>query len=1186
MMKLKQLDLQGYKTFASKTSFDFSEGITAIVGPNGSGKSNVADAIRWVLGEQSYSTLRGKRTTDMIFAGSQSRARAGMAQVILTLDNSDGWLPIDFTEVEIGRRAYRSGENDYLINGQKVRLRDVQELLATSGLAERTYTIIGQGLIDQALSLRAEERRALFEEAAGISHYQAQRATTLRQLQETERNLERVQDILAEIRPRLGGLKRQANRARDFEQVQSDLRRHLRIWYSYQWTEKKRAVRAGREAAESAETKWKTSRQQLADSREQVEEHRREIGRLQRQIDAKREERERLREQREQLRRQVAVLGERQSFLERQLAETMVELPRLQEQQAAARQELDAALAQLEVAQTALQSQQQALTDFNRGFEARQKEFDRWRTSIARLEREQQQARKGLAQAEGQLSQLRERLQDRQQKPQDATQLLKAEQAIEKLQTAVSAAQGTRDELREKRRELQQVQQQAHRELKQSRQKQGELAQRLNQLNKEVARFEARCDLLDQMRHREVHVREDIRLIGQVASLIRIPAAYQRALEAALGARLKALILPDYGTLRQLLTTNGDKEAILALALDDIRQTRRPSTPKHAEIIGWADKMIERTGEVERAAALLLGRILLVEREEAAYKLGRQLPPGYMAVTPDGFIVHGGGLVEVGKQDPRESVLAREEAWRDAVKALDRQRKSVAEAQAASEKQQQVVAAAQNTYNDIEKEERRLGRLAQEADQRLARVERDLDRARQQRDFILRQRTAAEAEMQQLAQRIERAEQEITSGETETTRIESALAEARKRLAAMPIAEVEQQRRDLKQEVQTARTIVAGREAVVESRRATLHQIEGQLRRQQERRETLAREQKQLELADARTALETTVAEIQRLDGSLTPLHKQREAEQTQVEAAEAEAARAQRQAHDLETHYMEMRVAQSQHENALEGLKERIGADLGLVALDFDEEQGGQTPLPLSEVVEKLPDVEELPPDLEETVRALRAQLNRIGAVNPDAPAEYEATQERYEFLSQQVNDLRQTEARLREVIDELDELTSRAFAATVEEVDDIFSEMFTRLFGGGSARLILTEPDDLTISGVDIIARLPGRRQQRLALLSGGERSLTAAALIFALLTVAPPPFCVLDEVDAMLDEANIARFRELLRELAEGSQFIVITHNRGTVEAAQNVYGISMGSDSASQVLSIRPEEYVNQQEPSLA
>ncbi|MFZ1399496.1 MAG: AAA family ATPase [Candidatus Promineifilaceae bacterium] len=269
-MRLKKLVLQGYKTFASKTEFLFDEGITAIVGPNGSGKSNIADAVRWVLGEQSYSTLRGKRTTDMIFAGSQSRPRAGMAQAILTLDNSDGWLPIDYSEVEIGRRAHRSGENEYILNGQKVRLKDITDLLATSGLAERTYTIIGQGLVDQALSLRAEERRALFEEAAGINHYKSRRAETLRRLQETQRNLQRVHDILAEIRPRLASLKRQATRAQNYEQISVDLQNLLRIWYGYRWEVAKKEIRRARETAVSAENSGKPAAKNCASSKKTV----------------------------------------------------------------------------------------------------------------------------------------------------------------------------------------------------------------------------------------------------------------------------------------------------------------------------------------------------------------------------------------------------------------------------------------------------------------------------------------------------------------------------------------------------------------------------------------------------------------------------------------------------------------------------------------------------------------------------------------------------------------------------------------------------------------------------------------------------------------------------------------------------------------------------------------------------
>lgn len=408
-MRLKQIALQGYKTFASKTTFSFEEGITAIVGPNGSGKSNIADALRWVLGEQSYSTLRGKRSTDMIFAGGLNRPRAGMAQAILTLDNSDNWLPIDYTEVEIGRRVYRSGENEYILNGQKVRLRDLQELLATSGLAERTYTIIGQGLIDQALSLRAEERRALFEEAAGISHYKARRAQTLRRLEETHHNLERIHDILSEINPRLNSLRRQANRARNYEQVLADLRHLLRIWYGFQWEKARRGLRQQRQVAHDAEAVWQESRRRLLDQQTHIDQLRRQVLQLQRQLNEKQAARERIREQGEQIRRRVAVLGERKNLLERQLAEAAPELPRLQQQQAEAQAALTEALAGLETAQASLAEQEQALLTFAAGYAGQQQEIDHWTQQVQQLNSQFRAAQNRLAQAEGQLSQLQER---------------------------------------------------------------------------------------------------------------------------------------------------------------------------------------------------------------------------------------------------------------------------------------------------------------------------------------------------------------------------------------------------------------------------------------------------------------------------------------------------------------------------------------------------------------------------------------------------------------------------------------------------------------------------------------------------------------------------------------------------------------------------------------------------------
>jgi chromosome segregation protein len=1178
-MRLKRLSLQGYKTFATKTEFIFDDGITAIVGPNGSGKSNIADAVRWVLGEQSYSALRGKRTIDMIFAGSQSRARAGMAQSILTLDNSEGWLPIDFSEVEIGRRAYRSGENEYLLNGRKVRLRDLQELLATSGLAERTYTIIGQGLIDQALSLRAEERRALFEEAAGISHYKARRAETLRRLQETQHNLERVHDILSEIRPRLRSLERQASRARNYEQVEADLRHLLRIWYGYQWQQAKKELRRRRQTAADAESAWSETRRHLLQKQAAFDDFRRRAARQQEQVREKQKERESGRERLEQARRQVAVLSERRQLNHRQLQEIEQELPELEQQQAAARADLAEAMTSLEATQAKLAGYQDELRQFETTFKKRQQEIDRHRREVKALENEQRAAQNRLAQAEGQLAQLQERLQERQTAVSDDSEIKQAEKEIRRLEADVTSAQAAADGQREQRLEAQKQRGELARKLKALRQAHQEQNRQAGGLNDEATRLQARYDLLDQMRHKEITVADDIPLVGRFAGLVRIPARYQTSLEAALRTRLAALVTPDETALWQLIQSHNGAEALMAAAADHLQPPPSPPLPGHAAVVGWASQLVTHDEKVTPLVQLLLGRILIVNEAQAAYEIGRDLPAGSLAVTLDGFMVHAGGLVETPQSDPQSSILAREEAWRKAGADLARQKERLAEARTVAAGREAEIKQYQDEADRLNDAEGHLGHLEQEAGQHLSHVHRDLDRAQQRHAFLQRQHASNKAESERLAQRIKQMQASLSAFQAEVARLETAVGQARTDLQNLPIAEAEQQRHSLRQQLDSAQTIVAGRQAVVDSRRSTLNQIDGQLRRHRAQQQELQAQEKEMPLDQEQAKLQQLQQQTDQLAAAIDPLLARLDENQKQSHRLEEEIASRRRQVHKLETRYTQAKMNLNQFDVQLQGLRERLRSDLGLVRLDFDEDQEGQTPLPIAEVVDQLPRVSELPDDIEEAIERYRGQLHRMGGFNPEAPAEYEETQARHDFLSQQVEDLSQTEQQLRRIIAELDDLTSRSFAVTVTKVDAVFGAMFARLFGGGSAELILTDPDDLTISGVEIVARLPSRRQQGLAMLSGGERSLTAAALIFALLKVSPTPFAILDEVDAMLDEANIGRFRDVLVELSDQTQFIVVTHNRGTVQVARAVYGISMGSDSTSQVISIKPEEYVN-------
>jgi chromosome segregation protein len=460
----------------------------------------------------------------------------------------------------------------------------------------------------------------------------------------------------------------------------------------------------------------------------------------------------------------------------------------------------------------------------------------------------------------------------------------------------------------------------------------------------------------------------------------------------------------------------------------------------------------------------------------------------------------------------------------------------------------------------------------------LANIQRETDRSQQKLDQIKNLISARQFQIEKLIKRIESEEGVIEKLEEESIFLQSELEKSKNILDAMPTLALSEQRERQIQQLDSAKTILAGRKAVVDSRNSTLNQVETLLSRRTERLLGIQEQLNQLELEDNQVKL-TAIEQVSKMSGmKLAPIRTELADERQGLSRLELKADNIRGKGHELETRFSKARIELGQAENLLESLKERISADLGMVALSYEDNQPEQSPLPMDDIVEHLPEVDELPDDIEDTISRYRGQLTRIGGINPEAPAEYEATLLRYDHLREQIEDLIDTQDRLRSVIEELDEKTSQAFADTVRKVDAVFGDVFKRLFGGGSAKLILTEPENLVDSGVEIVARLPRRREQGLALLSGGERSLTAAALVFALLKVSPTPFCVLDEVDAMLDEANVNRFRDLLQELSRRTQFILITHNRGTVQVAESVYGVSMGSDSVSQVISVKPEDYL--------
>lgn len=1027
-MRLERLTLQGYKSFANKTEFRFPTGITAIVGPNGSGKSNIADAIRWGLGERSMSTLRAKSTADMIFVGGEGRARAGMAEVSLTFDNADGGLPIEFSEVTITRRAYRSGENEYLINGSRVLLRDINELLAESGLSEQTYTVISQGLVDAALALRPQERRTLFEEAAGISLYRDRREKTVERLHETERNLERVYDIVSEVSPRLERLERDAERVEQERRLTAHLERLQRTWYGYRWGRQQARLDRALERAANVQDSLAARRREASELSTRLGEVRRRQGELRTRLRDWYRQGADLRDRADEVHRELAVSEERERLL---------------------RDRRDELLAEAESLEKQAEERAQQMADLEGRIEV--------------LERELAQRRKRLADAE--------------------------QEARSKKQKA-----GSRE------RERARVEQELH----VHRAGLDRLDQALLEARAEEGRLKGERAALER-----IHIAFDVGVngvleanldgvIGLLGTLIRVPSQWERAVEAALGADLRAIVVRRAsiaGRVRSAIESLGRR--LTLLPLDSLRPP--PQLPAGALC---AAGIVSCDASARPAVDALLGAVALCEDLGEAQALLPDMPPGSRCATAGGIVLRADGALVVGGEEG--SVLADERARRE--------------------------------------------------------IRQQLKEVRSRCEEMERQRRAESNEIAALEKQLEDIDRRAASaGEQKARNVREKAVEARTRVAVMEES-LRGQRAALDRELGLLQRV----HSQMDGRRERADQLETERAALLDRLGVLRREASQLEkeLREVRSQIGPAEEELERLGDEHTRLEKGLRRAENRLREAEARHGRA------------ELEVERCQDELRL--LARRIDQELGLVELELADSVTAQAPLPLRPLVSELPIVESLPEGLQEEMRFIKKRLRQLGAVNPNAPQELAEVQERHRFLTEQGADLEAASARLRQALADLDELMETAFQETFDAVAGDFSETFSHLFDGGAARLELTDPDDLLNTGVEIVARPPGKRAQPLPLLSGGERALTAVALLFALIGVSPTPFCVFDEVDATLDEANVGRFRTRLEGLAQETQFIIITHNRGTIESADTIYGISMGSDAVSQVVSLKMDD----------
>ncbi|MDO8484726.1 MAG: chromosome segregation protein SMC [Candidatus Limnocylindrales bacterium] len=1225
--RLLALRVHGFKSFAERTNVEFGPGISAVVGPNGSGKSNLADALRWALGEQGRA-LRSRKAEDVIWAGSEKRPAQGMADVSLVIDNADGLLPVEYQVLELGRRLYRSGENDYLLNKTRIRLRDLVDLLDSAHLADNAFLFIGQGMVDQALALRPEERRPLFDEVAGVRRHERRRRRAEEQLTESEANLARVEDILGELRPQARRLAAQAEQQATRETTADELAAALLSAMHARWFEAAGRVAATTQARERVQAGVGHAMAELGvaesaaaalahelSARVAVERERGDaLEAAQAGVNTARLRDARLASEFQALDRERGRLIEERSGAEAELAAAGRTLaaptPSRDLDLEAALDEAERALAgaleELAALRGAQQAHGQELAALRRAASARQAEADTARRRLADADRR-------LAEETEQVTSVAARRSELEASLGAARASLVAAQETERVVAA------RREAARERATRADAARASADDWVVSAGAALASVRGRLDALEARLAEEESRGIARAARRLGGRRLDEDL----------VVDPAFRQAAEAALAEATRAYVVgieavPTLARERGSLVVA--ERAAVAASSDDVRE-RRFRERLAAAGGGTLDASVRR--DANGAARRLLARSAWLPDLAGCLAIQPSLPPGWVAVPRDGSAVVTDLGVTLGAT---ESVLERRAEVVRLTGSSETLESDLARRRDAAAAAGTEASAASADVEAARTEEGRAGaarRAAEEAERLSAR----------QLDTVAREAAWHEAQVERLTTDLDRARVAMTSLEPETPQLE---APAPMSMGADPavgapdgagLAAWEARAVELRARRDRLAEEVADRDATrrdAEHRRARaeaslamaeerLGRAEQELAAVVDRERTLAEERDALRDEIAASAARETAARE-----ALAAVRTADAADRGRLDPAERDTSAARERLRMADDRLRAADHADLEARLGLDALREGVIvelAGLGELALGHlaaaagtevagrPQVHGGATPLEpaavqaahagsdeaavsdeagVSDEVAALeaalglvaaiwasqPPAE--PPPSPARLGQLRRRFHEFGAVNPYAVDEYAALKARLETLETQAADLHTAIARTRDLISELDTMIGDRFQATFRALETAFATRFEQLFGGGFARLSLTDPAAIGSSGIEIVARPPGKKAQALAMLSGGERALTAVALLFAMLEVRPVPFCVLDEVDAALDEANIGRFAEALRSLAHQTQFIVITHNRGTIEAADALYGVTSGDDSVSRVISLRLDE----------
>lgn len=1177
-MYLKKLEVQGFKSFADKTVLEFKPGITAIIGPNGSGKSNVSDAIRWVLGEQSIKTLRGSKLEDVIFAGTQARKSVSYAEVDITIDNSDGKLPIEYSEVTITRRVYRSGESEFFINKNQRRLKDIVELFMDTGIGRDGYSIIGQGRIDEILSTKSEERRKIFEDAAGIVKYRTRKEEAEKKLENTVQNLIRINDIVSELESQLGPLKEQSEKAKKFLEIREQLK-YLEVGLFISNINKGKTkldetivalteitTQASDEEAKLKELQFlkEEIRKNLDELTSNVEEIQRNVFEAQNNIEKQKGD--------------IGVFNERIAHNKEDYEKFALEIEDYENKKIEFEQEKE------ERAQ-------------KRGRLAEDKK--RFETELAEKEEEYRKLSENLTNEQKKIEEIKDKIMSNMDLKFEKMEILsdlsanveansrrvvqigneiddniheldKEKMQKEDEQIELSKVTKSKNELQEKIEKFSKIK-------SESNQKILEYENRIRGMLSEISNKESRHKFLVETESefegynravKEVMTKSKKdkqfgkNICGTLANLITVPSEYETAIELSLGGTIQNIVTE---------TENDAKDAISYLKANNLgRASFFPITAIKADklkqnlkdtdgVIGIAADLISFDKKYEQIINSVLGKTVIVDNMDNAVKLAQKFKYGFKIVTLDGDIVNPSGQMTGGSVFKKTtSILSRAREITELegiIKNLKSEHEKVAK------ELEQYKESVETAINEFEDTERRLQEIsisfATETEKMTA-IENNITRINKKLELLRAEKEKLEEQTGKSKQDIEGINSTIENAERENEESQAIVKEF-----ADKNAEQQKVIDDLNSDIMDLRISVSSFDESATSINEMMERIERDIEncvtnieRRKEARERILQENDGMSenITKSNESIENIKIEICKFEEEVSKIKEKREEKNDKLIQTEKEIEDKFKTLDILREQSMKLDLKKSKIEMDIETIQNKMWEDY---------ETTPNTARNYAEVT----------PGTAKEVEKCKSEIKALGNININSIEEYKAVGERYEFLSEQKKDLETSQNDLNKIIEDMVEVMKLQFAQNFEVINKNFEEVFVELFGGGYATLRLADENNLLESGIEIEVQPPGKKLQNMMLLSGGERALTAIALLFAILKLSPSPFCILDEIEAALDDVNVYRYAEYLKKFSKETQFLIITHRKGTMEAANTIYGATMQEHGITKLISMQ-------------